>query len=72
MASQDTVLSVLAGSIRCQQLPVRRPNCGVGSLCRHSIFVGAPLATGTFEAGDRQAARPPLRQRIKRIPVGFF
>jgi hypothetical protein len=31
MASQDTVLWSRLAPIRCQQLPVRRLNCGVGS-----------------------------------------
>src|SRR5262249_32012219 len=53
------------------------PCCALPGDLRHprgsrpnSTFVGAPSAAGTFETGDRQAARPPFWVNgIKRIPV---
>src|SRR5262245_38157374 len=49
--------------------PVRHPNCDVGSLCRHSTFVGAPSAAGTFEVGHRQAARPFASTGLSEFPM---
>jgi hypothetical protein len=68
MASQDTVLSVPAGLIRCQQLPVRHLNRRMGSTSRHSTFVaemiglhrnegccaGPPLGADTIMAGSNK------------------
>jgi hypothetical protein len=57
------VLSVLAGFNWVSAIAHSSPELRCGFIVPAFDFRRAPSAAGTFETGDRQAARPPWRQR---------